>query len=439
MTNLGNEAESVKKRELKKHVAAIHCSNTLTLMQRKISNALLFHAYHELNKKEKHNIAIGELCRLIGYKGHNYSAIKSALLQLITTSIEWNLFDNSLEEDWTASTMLASVNIKGGVCSYAYSPHMKELLYSPSVYGCINIVMQSQFHSSYGLALYENCIRYRGLKYTRWLDLLLFRKIMGVPDDKYLVFRDFKRRVLDKSVQEINSCSDIIVTPELEKAGREVRRIRIKIEERKKRERIGQVEKNTSLDGKSKDNPLLEKLNRKFGLTKKQASSLIEKYDESFIKNKLEIITQSFSYKNGQVKNIAGFLMDALKNDYKNPQSSNEVIEEQRRQLEQERHERERTEKEKEKLKQAYDDYVVSTIDHFIERLEINAREGLLKEFIEHLKSGNNGFVLKKFQANGLNDVMTKALFRGFLKENHPALLKLKAFGDFQLEDCAER
>ena len=44
--------------ELKKHAATIHCSNTLSLLQRKISNALLYHAYKELLLKEEHEITI---------------------------------------------------------------------------------------------------------------------------------------------------------------------------------------------------------------------------------------------------------------------------------------------------------------------------------------------------------------------------------------------
>ena len=51
VTDVGHESKESKK-ELKKHAATIHCSNTLSLLQRKISNALLYHAYKELMLKE---------------------------------------------------------------------------------------------------------------------------------------------------------------------------------------------------------------------------------------------------------------------------------------------------------------------------------------------------------------------------------------------------
>src|SRR3990167_6490720 len=114
---MGNDVTSVgktEKKELKKHAAAIHCSNTLSLLQRKISNALLYHAYPELLSREEHEINMEQLCHLIMYQGHNYAALKDALKGLISTVIEWNLIDDETGlEDWTASSIIASVSLKG--------------------------------------------------------------------------------------------------------------------------------------------------------------------------------------------------------------------------------------------------------------------------------------------------------------------------------------
>src|SRR3990167_7559938 len=146
----------VIRKELKKHAATIHCSNSLSLLQRKVSNALLYHAYSELMLKNEHEITVKQLCRLIGYQGNNHGAIREALKELISTVIEWNLFDDETGvENWTASSIIASVSLKGAMCYYAYSPRMKQLLHSPSMFGKIDLVIQSRFRSSYGLALYE--------------------------------------------------------------------------------------------------------------------------------------------------------------------------------------------------------------------------------------------------------------------------------------------
>src|SRR5436190_4521007 len=205
VTDVGSEKTEKKlaKHELKKHAATIHCSNTLSLLQRKISNALLYHAYSELMTTEEHEITVKQLCHLISYSGNNHAVIKDALKGLLSTVIEWNVVnDTTGTEDWSASSILASVSLRGPICLYAYSPRMKQLLHSPSMFGKINLFIQSRFKSSYGLALYENCIRYRGLPHTKWFEMDLFRKLMGVPNETYTVFRDFKRRVLDKSIEE---------------------------------------------------------------------------------------------------------------------------------------------------------------------------------------------------------------------------------------------
>ena len=87
--------EQNKTLELKKHVATIHSSNTLSLLQRKIANALLYNAYNDLFIKEEYQIHIGSLCKLIGYDSNDHKLIKKALVNLLSTVIEWNLVDGN--------------------------------------------------------------------------------------------------------------------------------------------------------------------------------------------------------------------------------------------------------------------------------------------------------------------------------------------------------
>jgi Initiator Replication protein len=160
--------------ELKKHVNTIHCSNALTLVQRKLFNALLFNAYHDLLKNVCFEIPVKKLCQLIGYNSHDYDGLKRALLGLMSITIEWNIIDTDAEisvNKWAASTVLSAAKLEKGICNYEYSSALKQLLFKPEVFGCIDIETQSKFKSSYGLALYENCIRYIKIPYTRWFSL----------------------------------------------------------------------------------------------------------------------------------------------------------------------------------------------------------------------------------------------------------------------------
>ena len=84
----------------------------------------------------------------------------------------------------------------------------------------------------------KNCIRYKGIPQTKWFEFDNFKKLMGVAPNHYPIFRDFKRRVLDKAVEEVNLCADLFVEPEMERVGRKVMRIRFILSNREKKKCI---------------------------------------------------------------------------------------------------------------------------------------------------------------------------------------------------------
>lgn len=408
-------AKKANSPELKKHAAAIHCSNTLSLLQRKISNALLYHAYKELMLKEEHEITVKNLCNLIGYQGHNHGAIKEALKGLLSTVIEWNVaHESNSSEDWTASSILASVSLQGPICLYAYSPRMKQLLHSPSMFGKINLFIQSRFKSSYGLALYENCIRYRGLDYTKWFELDIFRKLMGVPGDKYPIFRDFKKRVIDKSVEEVNTYSDLFVESEVQKEGRQVKKIRFSLKERAKKVRLGsQVLQNAS--------NILLVLQTTWGLSAEQAEQVCDQYPESFIQEKIHLIESSKNYREGKVQNLQGYLLSALKNNY---QPSKDLKENKTKELE----EQNLKEKESEQIKEAYAAYREQIIDSYLHDLTNAIFLDFKERFFVHahesiqtiLKLQRSRYTVE----NIIESPQVKAMLRQYALQEMPELKK---------------
>jgi plasmid replication initiation protein len=313
-------AVNEKTLELKKHVAAIHSSNKLSLVQRKIANALLFNAYDELLAKEEHQINVRTLCNLIGYDSNDYKTIKKALINLLSTVIEWNLVDGSrldAEGIWNASSIIADASIDGAVCTYSYSNKMKKLLYSPELYGRLNMVVQAKFQSTYGLALYENCIRYQNIDQTPWFDISQFRKLMGVEEGKYLIFRDFKRRVLDKAIEEVNKYSSLRVSTKIQKQKRQVVAIQFHIQHG-----AAKVEKEDA----AKNIPLSQQLKESFAFSKLQIEETLTNFDENYILEKIEIIESSPSFRNGKINNVTKYLLSALSEDYQPVKSSRELL-----------------------------------------------------------------------------------------------------------------
>ncbi len=304
---------------VKKHVAAIHCTNKLTLLERKISNALLYHAFPTLKDELTHEIQIDQLKSLLGINTRNHKALKDALTKLISTVLEWNLCGDDLgDEDlegWNASTILSSVSVNKGTIKYQYSELIKSLLSNPSMYGKINLAIQSRFKSAYALALYENCSRYRGLPSTKTFEMPLFRSLMGVKEGAYKKFYEFNKRVLNPAVTEINSRSDIRVYPSLVKRGNRVIAIKFKLEERNIMKRLGIAPLG---QGEAKKPTLnINDVATEFSVKTSTLKKLIAEHGELKVKDAIEYVKSRPQYQAGQINNLAGYLHSAIVNEYK--------------------------------------------------------------------------------------------------------------------------
>ena len=74
--------------------------------------------------------------------------------------------------------------------------------------------------SKYATRLYELLIAWREVGKVPLLELSEFRNRLGLIDNEYTAMSDFKKRVLEPSIKQINEHTDIIVTYEQHKKGR---------------------------------------------------------------------------------------------------------------------------------------------------------------------------------------------------------------------------
>ena len=216
---------------LKKHVAAIHTSGELSLLERKTANVLLLNAYDALLTRRTHTLPVKHLCAMLGWdESNNIERLQDALRKLASTSIEFNMMEDG-KHVWRVMAMLSYGEINEGTCTYSYSEYLAERLYDPEMYATINIGVQRRFEGSYALTLYENCIRYKAVGSTGWLELERFRRIMGADAALYDDFYRLNERVIKPSLKEINRVSDIQLVPEFQKQGRKVSAVRFLITE----------------------------------------------------------------------------------------------------------------------------------------------------------------------------------------------------------------
>ncbi|MDP1318380.1 replication initiation protein RepM, partial [Acinetobacter lwoffii] len=74
--------------------------------------------------------------------------------------------------------------------------------------------------SKYATRLYELLIAWREVGKVPQLELSEFRNRLGLVDSEYTAMSDFKKRVLEPSIKQINEHTDITVTYEQHKKGR---------------------------------------------------------------------------------------------------------------------------------------------------------------------------------------------------------------------------
>lgn len=105
-----------------------------------------------------------------------------------------------------------------------------ELIFSPAV---VPLITQLEKHftsyeleqvsglkSAYAVRLYELLIAWRSSGKVPMIELEEFRQKIGVLENEYQQMSDFKRRVLDLAIEQINENTDITASYEQHKAGR---------------------------------------------------------------------------------------------------------------------------------------------------------------------------------------------------------------------------
>lgn len=297
---------ALRRDAVKKHVAAIHVSGKLTLLQRKLSNVLLLNAYDTLMHAQKFQMDARTLCLMVGYNSNDFETLKQSLRGLAETVAEWDMLDASGRQEWGVSSLLSYAKLKGGICEYAYSPALAEKLADPKVFALINLNIQRRFTSGHALALYENCYRFHRTGSSGWWPLETFRRLMGVEDSSYYeVYKHLNAKIIKPAVAEVNRASNIIITPDVRKKGRTVTDIRFAI---KPNPQLAMLDLD---DGAAlRKGGVYDRL-QAMGISDRLARQWMQQHGEAAVAEKL-------AYVDGQahVKSPARYLAAALRDDY---------------------------------------------------------------------------------------------------------------------------
>ena len=204
----------------------------MSLQQQKIILFLISQVSPFDDDFKEYEFSIQEFCRVCGItisSGKNYQDVKRCIKDIADKSVWINV--NGNEETLLRWIEKPYINNKEGLIRIRLDEDMKPyLLQLKENFTRYELIYTLYFKSKYTIRLYElvNSIHYRDLEeYRRVFSLEELRKALG--GETYTEYRDFKRRVLDVAVNEINAHSDKQVSYTTIKQGKSVVAIELSV------------------------------------------------------------------------------------------------------------------------------------------------------------------------------------------------------------------
>lgn len=367
-----------------KHNSSIHVSTKLSLLGRKLMNALLYQAYDYLPVQEAHTIDIKTLGALIGFDSNNTAHLKEAIKELTQTTIEWDIITpKGKKPKWKISTLLASAEIDGGVCTYEYSGMLRRELYNPDKWTRINLAIQREFTSVYALILYENCVRFRSIKTTGQWDIDAFRRLLGVDEmSSYSAFRVLNDKIIKPAVLEVNRHSDIIITPSFTKNGRRVASVRFTVQENKQMPLFKVEDEDQITESKAYKELISRNMSKVFS---RQA---VLDFGEEYIFEQLGI-ADNYAAKNDLQGSKQGLIRKAISDGYSKPEKL--VREERRKEAEKNKIHADRITRQidelqnkRRKIEKDYRAMFIETVQSVFDVSSNSEQKEILQDFSEH-------------------------------------------------------
>ncbi|OQY09226.1 MAG: hypothetical protein B6I28_03470 [Fusobacteriia bacterium 4572_132] len=229
---------------------AVKSQNQLTNIQRKAYNIFLKNAQNEVKFSElsKKNIKVENSytfeidCNLL----HNKAGISIKDLKYIEKELE-NLMgmivtirDKEDKENWEKLSILPRIKKENHKYNYSLFGTIVKSLKEQTFFTSLNLFQIKNLKSQYSLILYELAIRYRKSKIPK-MRTEEVRKITNTQD-RYKDFYNFRKRVLDRACDEISEKTDIKLSYETKRNGREIAYINFKMEEKENLEELKQIE-----------------------------------------------------------------------------------------------------------------------------------------------------------------------------------------------------
>lgn len=293
----------------------------LTLLSRRLYNALLYHSQRQGVDTPVYALPLAELIGDARFNSNNTELLKSHLREMQATTIEWSS-SGAGQRRWVSTQLIGTVSIeelgRGRACvvRWSYPNEIRERLVRPQQYTRLLLEMSAQMRSYAAAVLYEIGARYLTSpgRLTMREDTIWWAAVLtGRSDIETVDYRFLKRDVIVRALAELDTlCDDFRLELIEHKRGRKVEEMQFRVHP-KVQPTLG------GLNDPSRNVFDLELIGQLMALGMKQedAQELYARTDEGQLRAGLDHVAQRVKNTSMPVlKSPVAYLRDALKKGY---------------------------------------------------------------------------------------------------------------------------
>lgn len=291
----------------------------LTLLSRRIYNALLFHAQQQGPDIGTYTLPLATLVGTAHFNSRNVGLLKDHIREMQTTLIEWNSA-GPVEKRWTSSQLLGTVEIveRGSgypvILTWTYPDRVRDQLLRPSRYTRIMLEVGARMRSYAAATLFELGLQYltSPSHLTMREDLIWWASVLtGRSDVTKVDYRYFKRDVLRPALAEVDALQDELTLELIEhREGRRITELQFRVH-KKAQAGLGVTDERNPFDLE-----LVDRI-RKLGIRPDDADRLYATTDEGLLRATVEHVEARVRNASlPAVGSASAYFKDALKRGY---------------------------------------------------------------------------------------------------------------------------
>ena len=301
------EIENVKNNNLvSKHNNLIEAKYRLTLQEQRLMAIMVSDIKPSDKDFKSYKYKVKDFIKWVGIQGKDYyRELRKITAKLLTRIITIKENDKLIQTSWLSS---ATYDYNKGTIELCFDPHLKPYLLQLkncfTQYALKNVL---ELKSKYAFRIYELCKQYQSIG-KRKFHIEELRNILMIEKGELRQWNDFKRYVIEISLREINSKTDIKVSYKVEKIARKVEYIIFTIRNNPNYEQI-----KLTFEEQYRYDDLLRMIPTKYRKLETVKNTVIK-----YLKKKgFEYVKRNIEYANEKAeKNYRAFLIKAIKNDW---------------------------------------------------------------------------------------------------------------------------